>query len=125
MGEQVLTDVPYVSMTFTIPKILRKGFLFDRTLYGDLCRAAYAATRKFFEAQFPKLDRPVPAMVVSPQSWGSLLNRHAHAHGLSSLGVFSRDGQFHGVPEDIDFSPLTRLFQEVLFKALLKKEKVT
>ena len=125
MLENVLPDVPYAPLTFTIPKILRQGFLFDRTRYGDLCRSAYAATRMFFEAQLPGLDRPVPAMVLSPQSWGSLLNPHPHAHALCSLGVFARDGQFHGAGEDIDFSPLSELFRGVLLRTFLKKEKIT
>ena len=61
MVEEVLPDVPYVQLVFTIPKILRKGFLFRRKLYGEHCRAAYAATRKFFAAQFPTLQKAVPA----------------------------------------------------------------
>ena len=48
MAREVLPEVPYVQLVFTIPKMLRKPFLFDRTLYGDLCRSAYEATRKFF-----------------------------------------------------------------------------
>jgi len=48
--EEVLPDVPFAAPVFTISKLLRKAFLFDRSLYGDLCRSAYAATRKFFEA---------------------------------------------------------------------------
>jgi hypothetical protein len=125
MVEEVLPDVPYVQLVFTIPKILRKGYLFDRSLYGDLCRAAYASTKKFFQAHFPTLEKPVPAMVVAPQSFGSLANFHPHCHALSSLGVFTRDGLFHPVPQDLDFSPLLDLFREELFRILLKKEKIT
>lgn len=32
MVEEVLPDLPYLSLVFTIPKILRKLFLFDRSL---------------------------------------------------------------------------------------------
>jgi hypothetical protein len=125
MVEVVLPHVPYVGLTFTIPRMLRRAFLFDRSLYGDLCRAAYQATKKFLEAHFPNLEKPVPAMVVVPQSWGSLLNCHSHCHACSTLGVFTRDGVFHAVPDDIDFAPLENLFREEVFKFLLKKDKVT
>lgn len=74
MAGEVLPEVDYVAVTFTIPKILRRYFLWDRSLYGDLCRAAYAAARLYLAAQFPALRRCAPAAVVSPQSWGSLLN---------------------------------------------------
>ena len=133
MVEEVLPDVPYAAPVVTIAKMLRRAFLFDRSLYGDLCRWAYAATRKFFEAPAcvaernccPTLEKAVPAMVVAPQSFGSLLNLHPHCHSLVSLGVFTRDGIFHPAPEDIDFAPLEDLFREEVFKTLLKKEKIT
>ena len=99
--------------------------LWDRDLYGDLCRSAYAATLEFFQAQFPTLEKAVPAMVASPQSFGSLANFHPHCHALSSLGLFTRDGVFHPAPDDLDFAPLEELFREEFFKALLKKEKIT
>jgi hypothetical protein len=125
MVREVLPDVPYVQLVFTIPKMLRKPFLFDRTLYGDLCRSAYEATRKFFQAHFPTLEKAVPAMLLAPQSFGSLLNHHPHAHALTSLGVFTRDGIFHPAADDIDFSPLEELFREEVFKSLLKKDRIT
>jgi hypothetical protein len=117
--------VPYVQLVFTIPKMLRKAFLFDHSLYGELCRAANAATEKFFRAQFPGLEGAVPAMVVAPQSWGSLLNFHPHSHAVCSLGVFTRDGVFHPAPEDLDFRPLELLFREEVFPVLLKKAAIT
>jgi hypothetical protein len=78
MVNEVLPDVPYAQAVFTIPKMLRRFFLWDHRLYGELCRCVYAATRKFFEAHFPSLERPVPAMIVAPQSFGSLANFHPH-----------------------------------------------
>lgn len=125
MVEEVLPDVPYAQLVFTIPKMLRPSFLWDRKLYGDLCRSAYVATKTFFARQFPELDDAVPAMVVAPQSFGNLANFHPHAHALTALGVFTRDGVFHPAPEDLDFNPVEELFREGLFKVLLKKEKIT
>ncbi|MFQ5505402.1 MAG: transposase zinc-binding domain-containing protein [Planctomycetota bacterium] len=77
MVEEVLPVVDYRQLVFTIPRRLRKFFLFDRSLYGDLCRSAYASTREYLRRQappgFPKLNKAVPAMIASPQSFGDLL----------------------------------------------------
>ena len=70
MVQEVLPDVPYVQFVFTIPKLLRKPFLFDRSLRGELSRVAYAATREFFRELFPKIEDPVPAMLVVPSPSG-------------------------------------------------------
>ncbi|MFQ5654253.1 MAG: hypothetical protein ACE5GW_05945, partial [Planctomycetota bacterium] len=84
MVEEVLPDVPYLGLVFTIPKIIRKPYLFDRTLYGDLCRVAWQSTRDFLAAHFQGLDDPVPAMLAAPQSSGDLVNVHPHVHALCS-----------------------------------------
>ncbi len=112
-------------MVFTIPKILRKHFLFDRALYGELSRVAYAATREFFAAQFPSIERPIPAMIVAPQSFGNLLNFHAHLNAVSSLGVFDQEGTFHAAPGDLDFTPLEELFRERTLNMMLRREAIT
>ncbi len=125
MVEQVLPDVPYLQIVFTIPKMLRRAFLFDRSLYGELSRVAYASTREFFGEHFPALDDPVPAMIVAPQSFGNLLTCHPHLHSLSSLGVFDREGTFHAAPADLDFSPLEELFRERTLEMMLRREKIS
>ena len=79
MVEEVLPLVPYRQLVFTIPVALRKSFLFDRSLFGELCRVAYASTRDFMRSRAPLFARQgkaVPAMVVSPQSFGDLLVAH-------------------------------------------------
>lgn len=65
MVEDVLPDVAYAPLVFTIPKILRRAFLFDPSLYSNLCRAAYCVVREAFEARFAHLDRPVPGFLAS------------------------------------------------------------
>jgi hypothetical protein len=128
MVEEVLPVVDYRQLVFTIPRRLRKFFLFDRSLYGDLCRAAYASTRDYLRRLaprgFPRLKKAVPVMIASPQSFGDLLISHPHCHALVSLGLFSPDGIFCRM-EDVDFSGLEELFRERFFKIMVRKGKIT
>ena len=64
-------------------------------------------------------------MLVVPQSFGNLLNPHAHLHALCSRGVFDQEGAFHLTPDDLDFSPLEELFAQRTPKMLLKREAIT
>jgi hypothetical protein len=128
MVQEVLPIVPYRQLVFTIPRRLRKYFLFDRSLYGELCRAAYSSTRDYLRQQapagFPRLKKAVPAMVVVPQSFADLLVPHAHCHAVVSLGLFTAEGFFHPM-EDLDFSGLEELFRERVFEMMIKKGKIT
>jgi hypothetical protein len=126
MVEEVLPLVPFRQLVFTIPVALRKSFLFDRSLFGDLCRVAYASTRDFMRKRAPLLARQgkaVPAMVVSPQSFSDLLVPHAHAHAAVSLGLFRRDGVYFPM-EDIDFTGLEEVFRERFFRVMLRRGKM-
>ena len=126
MVEEVLPIVPYRQLVFTIPVALRKAFLFDRSLYGELCRVAYGSTRDFLRSRATLLARhlkAVPAMIVSPQSFGDLLVPHSHAHALVSLGLFRKDGLFFPM-EDLDFTGLEELFRERFVQMLLRKERI-
>ena len=126
MVEFVLPFVPYRQLVFTIPVALRRAFLFDRSLYGEPRRVAYTATRDYMRERasfLARQSRAVPAMVVSPQSFGDLIVAHAHAHAVVLLDLFRRDGRFFAM-EDIDFSALEDLFRERFFEMMLQREKI-
>ena len=129
MVEEVLPHVPYVGLVFTIPKMLRPYFLWDRALYGELCRAAYAATRKFFAAQFPRLKDAVPAMIAVPQSWGTILNPHPlswssdSSHPNRVVGSASQPTQMgHMNSLDQNTRPQSHLIAAVLLKVTLHND---
>jgi hypothetical protein len=123
MAGEVLPAVPYAGLVFTIPKMLRLYFLWDRSLYSDLCREAYAATREFLQDHFPSIEDAVPAMVISPQSFGSLLNFHPHLHAVLSLGVFDREGEFHPAG-DLGWKVLEELFRAKTLRLMVRREKI-
>lgn len=121
-----ITEPPlsYLPLVFTIPKMLRPAFLFDRRLSRLLCRAAYASVRDDFARRFPHLDRPVPAFIAAPQSFGNLLTFHPHVHALVSAGVFDRDGLFHPIPADEATARLRALelpFRDAVLDAFLRR----
>ncbi len=67
--------------------------------------------------------KAVPAMVVSPQSFGDLLVPHSYAHAAVSLGLFRKDGVYFPL-EDLDFSGLEEVFRERFFQGLLRRKKI-
>ncbi len=122
MVEEVLPEVTYVPLVITIPKMIRPSLLFDRKLYGDLCRTAYRVIREHLERKFSHLPKPTPAMLACPQSFGNLANFHPHCHLLVSAGVFDEKGNFH---EDLglDFRELELPFRDALLEVLEKRGK--
>jgi ribosomal protein S27E len=136
LAGEVLPPVPYAGFVFTIPKMLRVFFLWDRSLYSALCREAYAAIREFLQTHFPSIEDAVPAMVISPQSFGSLLNFHPHLHAAArlarqagrrpspALGVFDREGDFHPARGVLDWKPLEELFRSRTLRLMVRRGKI-
>jgi hypothetical protein len=127
MVGEVLPVVPYRQLVFTIPRNLRRPFLFDRSLYGKLSRIAYSSTRDFLRRQaagrFTGVEGAVPVLIASPQSFGDLIVPNPHLHAICSLGLFRSDGVFLPL-EEVDFSGLEEVFRERFFRMMLRHEKV-
>ena len=126
MVQEVLPVVPYRQLVFTIPIALRRPFLFERSLYGHLCRIAYTSTRDYLRQHagaFHGGRMATPAMIVSPQSHGDLLTHHPHAHSICSLGLFRPDGVYLPM-DDLELSGLEALFRERFVSLMLRRGKL-
>jgi len=49
MREELLFDVPHRQVVFTIPRMLRIFFKYNRRLLGELCRCALRSLTRYFE----------------------------------------------------------------------------
>ena len=54
--EEVLKSVPHRHFVYSIPKILRRYFLYDRKLLSDLSRCGCESLKVFFEEAVPVED---------------------------------------------------------------------
>ena len=61
-----------------------------------------------------------PGVVVVPQTLGSVLNQHPHAHCLASRGVWDAQGQWTPLPY-IDSIAAEKLFRHKIFDLLKSK----
>jgi hypothetical protein len=77
--EEVLKAVPHRHFTFSIPKILRRYFLYDRGLLSDLSRCGWESLKVFFHEAVPEEDA-VPGAVVAIHNFGDFLGFHPHLH---------------------------------------------
>jgi len=94
LSQVVLLPVPHRHVVFTVPKALRALFERERRLLGILARSAFDATRGWMR-QALGIDRALPGMVSSIQTFGSFGNWHPHIHALVSTGLVERGGGFH------------------------------
>jgi transposase-like protein len=121
--QEVLEKVPHRQYVFTIPKMLRIYFKYDRKLLGKLSQCAYETVKEFFREVIPSKEA-VPGVILSIQTYGEELNFHPHLHAVITDGCFGRDGTFYPIPE-IDTQKMMELFRRKVFKMLLAEEKIT
>lgn len=112
MREELLLDVPHRQVVFTIPRMLRIFFRYNRRLLGSLCRFALRSMSYYIEVVTG--SKLMPGIIASIQTFGARMNPHPHLHFLVTEGGVDKAGLFHKIPR-IDDSRLAELFaREVL-----------
>jgi hypothetical protein len=129
---EVLKGVPHRLFVFSIPKILHRYFLYDRTLLSELSRCAWETLNEFFQEAVPE-EGAVPGGVIAIHSFGYFLGWHPHLHVLCTDGCFygnglsaciAQAGMFR-VAQVFDLKHLEATFRHKVFKMLLLKGKIT
>jgi len=107
--------VPHRHLTFSLPKIIRPYFLYDRKLLADLSRCAWEAIRTFLAAA--GASRPGAgqgAAIVATQTFGeNVAHFHPHLHILCADGLFTDDRAFLLAPR-FDARKLTEIGRDTL-----------
>ncbi len=119
---EVLKKVPHRHFILSIPKILRRYFLYDRSLLSDLSRCAWEALKEFYQVLVDE-EESVPGAAIAIQTFGDFLGFNPHTHVLISDGCFYREGKFKVAPK-FHLKDLETLFQHKVLKMLLKKGKI-
>lgn len=116
LKDELLENVGHCLWTFTIPKMLRPYFMYQRELLGELARLAYETIYELMSDAVGD-DKARPGVVAVPQTFGRVLNVHPHAHCLASRGVWNEKGQWLPAPY-IDTNAAETLFAHKLFHLL-------
>ena len=119
MREELLLNVPHRQVVFTIPKMLRIFFKYNRRLLGSLCRSALRALTCYFEVTTG--SELMPGVIAVIQTFGTRINLHPHLHFLVTDGGVDKAGLFHKIPR-IDDSRLAELFAREVLADLVGRE---
>jgi len=119
MREELLLDIPHRQVVFTIPKMLRIFFKYNRRLLGDLCRCALRSMSCYMEVVTG--SKLMLGIIASIQTFGARMNPHPHLHFLATEGGPDKVGLFHKIPR-IDDSRLEELFAREVLRFLVHKE---
>jgi hypothetical protein len=122
LQENVLYPVPHRHYVFSIPKILRRYFLYDRKLLGKLSQCATSSLKTFFQTVFNK-KYGIPGIALAIQSFGDYAKWHPHVHALVADGLFTESGYFYVIPK-VDLRPLAELFRASVLKMLQREERI-
>jgi hypothetical protein len=112
LGEQVV---------FTISKMLRLFFRFERSLLSSLCLASIQALSKYFTTVSD--HELMPGMIAVIQTFGDRLNFHPHIHVLTTEGGTAPDGAFFRVSRFHD-EVIQEIFTHEVFSLLLRKKLI-
>jgi hypothetical protein len=121
--EEVLKAVPHRHFIFSIPKILRRYFLYDRRFLSELSLCAWGSLQVFFNTIALGEDA-VPGAVIAIQTFGDFLGFNPHCHVPCTDAGFYGKSMFRVAPRFIPRDP-EKLFRYKVFKMLLSRKKIT
>jgi len=116
LQDNVLYPVPHRQYVFSIPKILRRYFLYDRKLLGKLSKCATTNLTKFFRTTLCRKSG-IPGIALAIQTFGDYAKWHPHIHALVADGLFTESGYFYVMPK-VDTRPLAEVFRASVLKML-------
>jgi len=120
--EEVIKAVPHRHFVFSIPKILRRYFLYDRKLLTHLSHCGWDSLKAFFKEVVSE-QGAVTGAIISIQTFGDFLGFNPHLHILCSDGSFYGEGMFRVAPL-FELKHLEKIFRHKVFKMLLSKDKI-
>jgi len=120
----VIKKIPHRHFIFSIPKILRRYFLYDRRLLADLSRCAWGSLKVFLQDAVPE-DDPVPGAVIAMQTFGDFLGFNPHTHILVTDGCFYGEKGMFRVAPPLELKKLEAIFRHKVLRMLLNKGKIT
>jgi hypothetical protein len=121
---EVLKKIPHRHFVFSIPKILRRYFLYDRKLLADLSRCACESLKVFLQEAVPEKN-PVPGAIIAIQTFGDFLGFSPHCHVLVTDGCFYGGKGMFRVAPPLELKKLEAIFRHKVFRMLLNRGKVT
>jgi len=89
--QEGIKAVPHRHFILSIPKILRRYFLYDRKLLSELSRYAWETLKAFFQETVPEEDAVLGA-VIAIQGFEDFLGFNPHVHILCTDGCFYGNG---------------------------------
>jgi hypothetical protein len=120
----ILKKIPHRHFIFSIPKILRRYFLYDRKLLADLSRCAWESLKVFLQEAVPQND-PIPGAVIAIQTFGDFLGFNPHCHILVTDGCFYGSRGIFRVAPPLELKKLEAIFRHKVLRMLLSKGKIT
>ena len=118
LSENVLFRLPHRQYVFTVPKILRLYFKYDRNLFEDVSRIISSIIQDFYNESAPAALKT--ASVVSYQSFGDLVRWNPHYHCLVLEGGIDEAGSFHHILIK-DTVSLTEVFRRRVIKLFVDR----
>jgi ribosomal protein S27E len=124
----VLKNIPHRHFIFSIPKILRRYFLYNRKLLADLSRCAWESLKVFLREGWGQISNlsldPIPGTVIAVQTFGDFLGFNPHCHILATDGSFyGNEGMFRVAPPP-ELKKLEAIFRHKVVRMLLSRGKI-
>ena len=123
--ENIIRRVPHRHLCFTLPKILRGGFIRNRKSLNDLSRLAWASIKEFMQKTLKKDG--VPGAIIKISTHGNYANTMPHLHIISSDGIYGDSGTFYMMPRYSDKAKqcLQKIFEKKVEDYCLENKMAT